>query len=76
MREKAMRLFRRINVKFLVARSPEFTIREARISAFAMRKNNDRRQPQICLGFSYNWHTLDIIVRYNRPRKEKNAFCG
>ena len=34
------------------------------------------RQPQICLGFSYNWHTLDKIACHNRPRKEKNAFCG
>ena len=34
------------------------------------------RLPQICLGFSYNWHVLDIIVRHNRPRKEKNAFRG
>ena len=28
-----------------VPRSPEFAIREARISAFAMRKNNDKRLP-------------------------------
>ena len=34
------------------------------------------RLPQICLGFPYNWHVLDIIVRHNRPRNEKNAFRG
>jgi hypothetical protein len=50
--------------------------RQARISAFAMRKNNDMRLPQICLGFPCNWHTLDKIVRHNRPRKVKNAFRG
>ena len=49
---------------------------ETRISAFAMRKNNDKQQQWICLGFSYNSYVLDIIVRHNRPRKEKNAFRG
>ena len=51
-------------------------IREARVSAFAMRKNNDKLLLQICLGFSYNWHVLDIIAYHNRPRKGKNAFRG
>ena len=32
------------------------------------------RMPQICLGFPYNWHVLDTIVRHNRPRKEKMRF--
>ena len=31
--------------EFKPTRSPEFAIREARISAFAMRKNNDMRLP-------------------------------
>ncbi len=34
------------------------------------------RQLQICLGFPCNWHTLDKIMRHNRPRKVKNAFRG
>lgn len=39
-------------------------------------ENHDNRLPQICLGFSYNWHVLDKIGRHNRPRNKKNAFRG